>query len=197
MCANWRKKRRSRAAANGMRAPDITVPLSATRMLRAMAAATKLAPAGPATTESAATAGRPLAAICAAGKTYWMPALVAMKRKPTRKSPPMRAMGRLRPGLRTSPATMVRSLQPSYAQSVAISAAMKPGKAPATFGSVVEKLAKEPELQAKQKPTTIRIRTTLRTVKTSWKSPAFRSEEHTSELQSLRHLVCRLLLEKK
>src|SRR5437899_12088538 len=25
----------------------------------------------------------------------------------------------------------------------------------------------------------------------------FRSEEHTSELQSLRHLVCRLLLEKK
>src|SRR5471030_3405713 len=28
-----------------------------------------------------------------------------------------------------------------------------------------------------------------------WK--AWRSEEHTSELQSLRHLVCRLLLEKK
>src|SRR5215212_5573679 len=28
-------------------------------------------------------------------------------------------------------------------------------------------------------------------------SRAFRSEEHTSELQSLRHLVCRLLLEKK
>src|SRR5262245_65020079 len=27
--------------------------------------------------------------------------------------------------------------------------------------------------------------------------PAPRSEEHTSELQSLRHLVCRLLLEKK
>src|SRR5262245_62625937 len=26
--------------------------------------------------------------------------------------------------------------------------------------------------------------------------PAIRSEEHTSELQSLRHLVCRLLLEK-
>src|SRR5258705_8902138 len=29
------------------------------------------------------------------------------------------------------------------------------------------------------------------------KSCATRSEEHTSELQSLRHLVCRLLLEKK
>src|SRR5262245_36947550 len=28
-------------------------------------------------------------------------------------------------------------------------------------------------------------------------SAPFRSEEHTSELQSLRHLVCRLLLEKK
>src|SRR5437899_8897056 len=27
--------------------------------------------------------------------------------------------------------------------------------------------------------------------------PRFRSEEHTSELQSLRQLVCRLLLEKK
>src|SRR5437899_8116270 len=27
--------------------------------------------------------------------------------------------------------------------------------------------------------------------------PMVRSEEHTSELQSLRHLVCRLLLEKK
>src|ERR1039458_4455958 len=27
--------------------------------------------------------------------------------------------------------------------------------------------------------------------------PEHRSEEHTSELQSLRHLVCRLLLEKK
>src|SRR5262245_62452871 len=29
------------------------------------------------------------------------------------------------------------------------------------------------------------------------RSPCERSEEHTSELQSLRHLVCRLLLEKK
>src|SRR5262245_64582671 len=30
-----------------------------------------------------------------------------------------------------------------------------------------------------------------------WFSRYVRSEEHTSELQSLRHLVCRLLLEKK
>src|ERR1035438_876043 len=34
-------------------------------------------------------------------------------------------------------------------------------------------------------------------VKTRFARPLFRSEEHTSELQSLRHLVCRLLLEKK
>src|SRR5258705_4516627 len=33
--------------------------------------------------------------------------------------------------------------------------------------------------------------------KSSLNRPAKRSEEHTSELQSLRHLVCRLLLEKK
>src|SRR5947199_5027262 len=31
----------------------------------------------------------------------------------------------------------------------------------------------------------------------TWSFVVFRSEEHTSELQSLRHLVCRLLLEKK
>src|SRR5205814_7970873 len=31
----------------------------------------------------------------------------------------------------------------------------------------------------------------------SGSEPRSRSEEHTSELQSLRHLVCRLLLEKK
>src|SRR5690625_7063981 len=34
-------------------------------------------------------------------------------------------------------------------------------------------------------------------VKTSVKPPPPRSEEHTSELQSRGHLVCRLLLEKK
>src|SRR5437899_8886458 len=34
---------------------------------------------------------------------------------------------------------------------------------------------------------------------TKWRPPcgSCRSEEHTSQLQSLRHLVCRLLLEKK
>src|ERR1039458_10804022 len=33
--------------------------------------------------------------------------------------------------------------------------------------------------------------------RTTSSPPETRSEEHTSELQSLRHLVCRLLLEKK
>src|SRR5258705_8542519 len=35
----------------------------------------------------------------------------------------------------------------------------------------------------------------LAALRNRWRE--FRSEEHTSELQSLRHLVCRLLLEKK
>src|SRR5438045_6295221 len=34
-------------------------------------------------------------------------------------------------------------------------------------------------------------------IRRSGVQPGDRSEEHTSELQSLRHLVCRLLLEKK
>src|SRR5436853_7875993 len=36
-----------------------------------------------------------------------------------------------------------------------------------------------------------------RTQTRTWTATDGRSEEHTSELQSLRHLVCRLLLEKK
>src|SRR5437899_12707361 len=42
------------------------------------------------------------------------------------------------------------------------------------------------------------VRTTRPSSASAWMaSPGKRSEEHTSELQSLRHLVCRLLLEKK
>src|SRR5262245_65891330 len=37
----------------------------------------------------------------------------------------------------------------------------------------------------------------LRRVQKARQADRWRSEEHTSELQSLRHLVCRLLLEKK
>src|ERR1035441_6915041 len=42
----------------------------------------------------------------------------------------------------------------------------------------------------------ISLATTGLTLKFSYTGWAVRSEEHTSELQSLRHLVCRLLLEK-
>src|SRR5262245_65368618 len=41
------------------------------------------------------------------------------------------------------------------------------------------------------------FRRRYRRVGRSWTQTFWRSEEHTSELQSLRHLVCRLLLEKK
>src|ERR1035441_10999659 len=46
-------------------------------------------------------------------------------------------------------------------------------------------------------PTTDRDRTVSRRSEPSSRTALIRSEEHTSELQSLRHLVCRLLLEKK
>src|SRR2546429_9940850 len=52
-------------------------------------------------------------------------------------------------------------------------------------------------------PTTTRATTGRPTLVTSWRrqcwhsGPRNRSEEHTSELQSRLHLVCRLLLEKK
>src|SRR2546429_3533855 len=47
--------------------------------------------------------------------------------------------------------------------------------------------------RAKTPATVLRSKTTLSTVRLS----RTRSEEHTSELQSRLHLVCRLLLEKK
>src|SRR5262245_64327475 len=56
-------------------------------------------------------------------------------------------------------------------------------------------------------PYTTLFRSDCRTWRPGWRrkkrvmppgdNSAIRSEEHTSELQSLRHLVCRLLLEKK
>src|SRR5205814_6634041 len=55
---------------------------------------------------------------------------------------------------------------------------------PRPVGRVVEESAKRPP----------RVPSTLVMLKLE---PSSRSEEHTSELQSLRHLVCRLLLEKK
>src|SRR5437899_6925653 len=43
----------------------------------------------------------------------------------------------------------------------------------------------------------IRATVLIETILAAFEMDEIRSEEHTSELQSLRHLVCRLLLEKK
>src|SRR5262245_62744681 len=57
--------------------------------------------------------------------------------------------------------------------------------------------------QKQDRPATMRNRSEIRALLwTEVRAPCLlklskRSEEHTSELQSLRHLVCRLLLEKK
>ena len=113
MVAIFAKKSLSRAAAKGILAPDMMVPLRVTRMLVAIATETSPAPQPPVTNAIAVTAGRGEAAIWAAGRMYWMAALVAMYKTPTMKRPNISAMGRLRSGRRTSPATMVRSFQPS------------------------------------------------------------------------------------
>src|SRR2546422_7203325 len=42
-----------------------------------------------------------------------------------------------------------------------------------------------------------RFLNTISQLSPAWNTPRVRSEEHTSELQSRLHLVCRLLLEKK
>src|ERR1035438_10669630 len=46
-------------------------------------------------------------------------------------------------------------------------------------------------------PSLLKPRRRKRTIVPGYETMMSRSEEHTSELQSLRHLVCRLLLEKK
>src|SRR5438045_4595626 len=52
-----------------------------------------------------------------------------------------------------------------------------------------------PSCSRREKPrSTMKAKTATMTMQTTRPN---RSEEHTSELQSLRHLVCRLLLEKK
>src|SRR5262245_63892032 len=50
---------------------------------------------------------------------------------------------------------------------------------------------------ASRRPTRTRSTSAFSRRKSSAAGTVTRSEEHTSELQSLRHLVCRLLLEKK
>src|SRR5262245_63560453 len=60
--------------------------------------------------------------------------------------------------------------------------------------------ARQPSRPGRRRPPTqvCRRSTCVRSpIRRDRRSPTSRSEEHTSELQSLRHLVCRLLLEKK
>src|ERR1039458_10611304 len=56
---------------------------------------------------------------------------------------------------------------------------------------------RQPSRMAAMPYTLENVRLTNRLGERSIWPSAVRSEEHTSELQSLRHLVCRLLLEKK
>src|SRR5947199_459460 len=53
------------------------------------------------------------------------------------------------------------------------------------------------ETAAEHSDTVAQKRAVSRIVNVAFHDTGVRSEEHTSELQSLRHLVCRLLLEKK
>src|SRR2546425_7832899 len=85
-------------------------------------------------------------------------------------------------------ATITASTAPSNAGTSAVTSAAGYWRATfsRTFGSVSHTAASS----ASASPATVR----------TWflpHAPAPRSEEHTSELQSLAYLVCRLLLEKK
>src|SRR5258705_7428065 len=55
----------------------------------------------------------------------------------------------------------------------------------------------DPELELRGLPASREIFDKLKDAAELARQSRVRSEEHTSELQSLRHLVCRLLLEKK
>src|SRR5258705_2708216 len=59
------------------------------------------------------------------------------------------------------------------------------------------RLARDDFLAARQAFETAIARNPVSPTPHAWRAARKRSEEHTSELQSLRHLVCRLLLEKK
>src|SRR5262245_50345888 len=70
------------------------------------------------------------------------------------------------------------------------------GKATAYF-PVVDLLKRYCHIDDSDEPRTMRAKVTGQVLTLDASLQEARSEEHTSELQSLRHLVCRLLLEKK
>src|SRR5258705_1833598 len=72
------------------------------------------------------------------------------------------------------------------------------GSAPGLAGDTAEFVAlADDTLLTDGEPADEAVRPLADAVRTAIEAPFRRSEEHTSELQSLRHLVCRLLLEKK
>src|SRR5262245_65116517 len=63
--------------------------------------------------------------------------------------------------------------------------------------SFVAKIKGVPPGERRERIRSIMVKTRIDDVASKLCARLSRSEEHTSELQSLRHLVCRLLLEKK
>src|SRR5437016_2324706 len=111
---------------NGMRAPLIVVPFRVTTMDSAIAAVITAALAGPSTMRVMTETALFDAANSGAGNTYSTAAFISMYSTPTMPMPAINPQGIFFCGSRISPATIVRSFQPSYAQSAATSAIMKP-----------------------------------------------------------------------
>src|SRR5262245_65378299 len=82
------------------------------------------------------------------------------------------------------------------ATGVAIAAAAPAAPQRVTEGTLLFRGAEGTPVPAPRLATDVDLRVTGPIARATVRQE-FRSEEHTSELQSLRHLVCRLLLEKK
>src|SRR5205823_7571915 len=71
-----------------------------------------------------------------------------------------------------------------------------PGPGHAAFRRARHARSRSPDRERLPRTSCLRIYPS-EMARSSWKTIPIRSEEHTSELQSLAYLVCRLLLEKK
>src|SRR2546425_1943873 len=113
--------------------------------------------------------------------------------------------------LRRPAVWLTRSRWPSYSKGVSIASRVVPGSSVTTSRSWPSKRLTRLDFPTLGRPTTATwitstsppgppslsaSRGTVVRTATTWSSRS-RSEEHTSELQSLAYLVCRLLLEKK
>src|SRR5262245_63776284 len=131
---------------------------------------------------------------------------VCPSRKPSPKSPPALANRAARSinarwrSLRSEAMTEERPratpLQPPVRRRRAT-----PEQGPEQAPSPERQIAFKAGISAESRAAMLLIAKGFRIIARRWRSPVgeidiIRSEEHTSELQSLRHLVCRLLLEK-